>query len=72
MVKKKKKKAEEEDDQVQENADMLGIPDQNQLNNEGFQTNPIMNASGAAKKTVYFASQNESISAKDSRADSVV
>lgn len=51
---------------------MLGIPDQNQLNNEGFQTNPIMNASGAAKKTVYFASQNESISAKDSRTDSVV
>lgn len=30
-----------------------------------------MNNSGAAKKTVYFASQNESISVKDSRTDSV-
>jgi len=31
-----------------------------------------MNNSGAAKKTVYFASQNESISVKDSRTNSVV
>ena len=57
---------------MQVNADILGIFDQNQLNNEGFQTNPIMNASGVAKKSVYFASQNELISAKDSRTDSVV
>lgn len=68
----KKKKKQPENDQVQENTDILGMPDQNKLNNDGFQNPKLDNTLNKGQKTVAFASQNESISAKDSRNDSVV
>lgn len=57
---------------MQENTDILGMPDQNKLNNDGFQNPKLDNTLNKGQKTVAFASQNESISAKDSRNDSVV
>ena len=45
---------------------------QNKLNNDGFQNPKLDNTLNKGQKTVAFASQNESISAKDSRNDSVV